>query len=272
MSHSPEIPQLSLEEIRSVCRKRIAAQCDRDTNARQLVDKIGPLVAKNVANGRFRRLAAGQSNRGAFTPSDYVDCVILNVRREQDRVDALATGDVAEWNRLLDLLRRRAYSMAARFRPSAEAFVEASDFAQQALAIIFSQPYPFDVAFDAWATTILKNLVLEHYTRSPDVLNRNTAPSSLDAPTQSDDSTTSSLGEMLANPDSLAPFEQVENQSLLFEAISKLRSKAQQKVIVWSFIEQWDDARIARQLGKSRQTVYNLRRRALIRLRDIIRS
>lgn len=270
MSDPLETLRFPLEDIRAVCRERTASAGDRDTDIAQLTERVVQLVARNISNGRFRRLASAQGNR--LTLPGYVDCVLFHLRREQERVDALAAGDVVEWNRLLDFLRRRAYPMATAFRPKADAFQDACDFAQQALVVIFAQPYPFDVSFDAWAATILKNLVLERYTRSRDVLNQNTPPSSLDGPAQPDRPFSNSLGEMLANPDWPAPFDQVENQLLLLQAIYKLQSPAQQKVILWTYIEQWDDAHIARALRKTRQNVYNLRRRALLRLRAIIQQ
>jgi RNA polymerase sigma factor (sigma-70 family) len=118
-------------------------------------------------------------------------------------------------------------------------------------------------------TTILKNLVLAHYTRNGDVLNQPTAPESLDAADRMIASTGNPLGELLADTHALAPFEKIENQTVLLNAIAQL-SPTQRQVIQDTFLRELDDAQIARRLGKSKQAIYNLRHRALARLQQIL--
>lgn len=55
----------------------------------------------------------------------------------------------------------------------------------------------------------------------------------------------------------------------MLDAIEQLRSKAQREIIIRTF-EELSDAQIAQQLGKSKQAVYNLRHRALARLKEIL--
>lgn len=226
----------------------------------------------NLASGRFERFVAGSDRRQRLDLPDYVDCIIFHTDREFQRVNALEQGDPVGWNRLHETLFRRACRMIQPFRNGIDANREALEFAQQACLIIFDQRYPFDVAFDAWATTILKNLVVAHYTRSSDVLRRPNAPSSLDAPLRTEDGTVTSMGELLADSKSITPFERVENQALLLDAIDRLRSSEQRKVIVWTFLDGLSDKQIAKRLGKSVQATYNLRWRALKRLRKILES
>ncbi len=258
-----------MSSIRTLCRQRIAALRNSGDDPRPFENWVVRRVEENVASGRFQRLAAGRATRRPFNVADYVDLVICHAHREGARLRALEAGDPVAWNRLRDSLYRRACRMTRHFRNGSEASAEAWDFAQQTCLVIFSQRFPCDVSFDAWATTILKNLILVHYSRSPDVLNQHRPPASLDAPVVEDGSVCL-LDELLASPQSLVPFEKVENQALLLAAIDKLRSAAQRQVILWTYFDQLDDGQIARRLRKNKQNVYNLRRRALLRLKRIL--
>lgn len=227
------------------------------------------LVKENLDSGRFARVASARAKHHPLTLAKYVDRVIFHTRYEQARLRALAENNSTEWNRLRDSLYRHACRMTSHFRQGSEAYTEAFDFAQQTCLVILTQRYPSDVSFDAWAITILKNQVLAHYTRSRDVLNQPYPPDSFDTQ-DSEDGIANSLDEMIADRQSLAPFEKIENQLLLLDAIAQLRSVAQQQVIIWTYLDQLEDAQIKRRLYKSRQDVYNLRWRALARLKKIL--
>lgn len=266
------MPKQTADSLRLLCRKRIAATRRLGNPSDQFEDRIFKSLCENLASGRFERFVAGSDRRQRLGLPDYVDRIIFHTEREFQRVKALEQGDPTEWNRLHETLFRRACRMIQPFRNGTDANMEARDFSQQACLIIFDQRYPFDVAFDAWATTILKNLVVAHYTRSSDVLRRPNAPSSLDVPLRTEDGSVASLGDLLADAKSLAPFERVENQALLLDAIDQLRSSEQRNVIVWTFLDGLSDKQIAKRLGKSVQATYNLRWRALKRLRNILES
>ncbi len=261
-----------MDSIRTLCRQRIAALRVSTNDPGQFENQLVRLVEENTGSGRFQRLASGRGKRRPLTLADYLDIVIFHARRERARLLALEEGDATEWNRLRDFLYRRACRMTSRFRNGSVSSTDALDFAQQACLVIFAQRYPCDVSFDAWATTILKNLILAHYTRSPDVLNQRRSPNSLDAPQVADNRSIGSLGELVASPQSLAPFEKIENQTLLLDAIARLRSMAQRQVIIWTYLDQLDDGQIARRLQKTKPDVYNLRRRALLRLKEILKE
>jgi len=253
--------------VRALCRKRLAAL---DVSPAPHEDRVVQVVQGNLANGRFERFARGQRDHRTVTLTAYIDNVIFHASREQARVQRLEDGDAAEWNRLRDSLAHRACCMVRSFRNGHEAYTEALDFAQQTCLIVFNQRYPFDVSLDAWVGTILKNLVLTRYRRSSDVLSRPHAPDSLDEVNDPASGGNGFLNELLADSKSLAPFERVENQMVLLQAIERLRSRAQRQVITATFLEELDDAQIAKWLGKSKQAVYNLRQRALARLRVIL--
>jgi RNA polymerase sigma factor (sigma-70 family) len=264
------MPKPTTDSIRTLCRKRIAALCATTDDPIRFQDRITRVVEENLTSGRFQRFATGRSERQPVTLVNYIDSVIFHCSREHARIQGLENGGTTEWNRLRDFLFRRAVPMVQRFRSGPDILASARDFAQQTCLIIFDECYPFDVSFDAWATTILKNLILAHYTRSPDVLNRFHPPESLDEPRGTDAESRPTLGELVPDNLSLALFEKTESQIVLLDAIDHLRSPAQRKVILETFLEELDDAHIARHLGKSKQAVYSLRHRALARLKEIL--
>ncbi len=256
--------------IRALCRKRIAAARPDIPYTLALENQVVHQILHNLASGRYERFATHRARRANLALADYADNVVYFVYHESARVRALAEHDKQTWEQINALLYRRACHMTQRLRPGMNSNADALEFAQQACLIIFTQPYPFDVAFEAWATTILNNLVLTRYTRSRDVLNRPTAPESLDAPHAQDDGAIVFLGELIADPQSLTAFESVENQTFLLTAIQQLHSPTQRDIIISAFLHGQDDAQIARRLGKTRQAIYNLRLRALARLHEIL--
>ena len=262
------MPTLTPQQLRLLCHKRVARR--KAGSSARLEARVAQLVKQNVDGGRFERLNAARARPRALTLTEYVDRVIEHVLREDARVQALEQGDEGQWNRLRELFYRRACRKIQPYRSGDEANTAAWDFAQQACLVVFEAPYPFDVAFEAWATTILNNLVLAHYTRSPDALNRLRPADSLDSPHPTEDGSDGFLGDLLANPHSLVPFEKIENLETLLKAVNQLSSHAQRRVIIATFLEELDDAQIAEELGRGRQAIYNLRKRALGRLKQIL--
>jgi RNA polymerase sigma factor (sigma-70 family) len=261
-------PQPSRTWVHQHCRRRAVLHVGAQPSA-PLLQWIVQSVETNLATGRFQRVAASRAASRPLTLSAYIDRVTLHATREYARIHALENGDPLAWERLRALLLQRALRLMQRLRPHSASANEASNAAQQVCLIVFETRYPCDVPFDAWATTILNRLILARYTRSPDLLDRQTTKS-LEQPTRADDPDGNQTSELIADPQSLAPFEKIENQTLLLDAIDRLTSHTQRQVIVQTFLEEMDDAQIARRLGKSRQAVYNLRARALARLKEIL--
>ncbi|MEW5720083.1 MAG: sigma-70 family RNA polymerase sigma factor [Chloroflexota bacterium] len=266
------MPKRSDKSLRALCRRRIAACRDAADLPAQFEERVAQLVSENIALGRFERFMAGVPHRSAATLAEYVDAVIYHTRRESTRVSALERGDETAWNQLRDELIHRAERMVRRFRQGDAVRAAALDFAQQTCLVIFDRRYPSDVSFDAWAATILKNSVLEHFTRSSDVLRHPSAPDSLDRPVAGESGTPIALGEFLPDLRARASFERIDDQTWLVDALNRLNSRAQQQVILWTFLDELDDGEIARRLGRSKQAIYNLRQRALQRLGQIVLS
>ena len=258
------------ETIRAVCRRRIAAlPLSRQLPAR-LESHVVQLVKRNLANGRVERFARHRAGANPVSTADYVDRVLHYFLAEHAHITLLERNDTVAWEQLRHQLEQRAYRMILRLHDVRTASQQASEFANETCRIIFEKSYPFDISFDAWATTILNRLILARFTRSTDALDRYGKPKSLDDPPKSDELSQNPLGELLPDEKASAPFEKIENQSLLLDAIARLRSPQQRKVIQFTFLDELDGDTIAKRMGKSKQSIYTLRNRALKQLKNIL--
>ncbi len=279
----PVLPTKSVTTSRvlQMCECRVSEAVTEDDlkqhgiSRAELVKHIAGIVSRNVASGRAQRVMARQSTEGGedLPLKAYIDRVIDFYLQERGRVEALAAQDEVAWTELRDRLTGRAYNILLRLQvASGRARGEAPDFAQATCRIIFSHTFPYDVAFDAWATVILKNHILEHYTRSQDLLDREPRMLSLDRPGRSETGDDFSLYNLLTDDSGASAFERLEVQEWLMQAIDGLGSRAQQQVIIDGFFYGLSDGEIARRLGKTRQAIYNLRHRALRDLKEILRK
>ncbi len=260
------MPDQSQAAIRALCRERLIALNLSPT----LEDQVARIVHENLDSGRFERFQIGRTPSRPLTLPDYIELVLHNVCSEQARIAALERGDAAAWQQLGAFLAARAWRMIRRFRLMSKADTEAWDFAHDACLTIFEERYPFDVAFEAWATVILKNIILTRYMRSSDGIDRSRAVESIDRPHSFGAAEVAKFQKLLSNGGSPDTFEQVENQMVLLDAIQQLKSKAQRHIIQYAYFEELDDVQIAKRLGRSKQAVYNLRNRALARLRQLL--
>lgn len=265
------MPQTRRTTLQNLCRKRIATLIPSLRITARFERTVIRLVQRNLDNGRFERFASYRSRQKPLAIANYVDIMVYHVSRELDRVDALEKGDVQAWHELYRLLEQRADRMILRLRDARTASQQAPEFANETCAIIFENRYPFDISFDAWATTILNRLILARYTRSTDILDRQGPFASLDDPPRSNQDGFS-LGESLPDGQSLAPFDKIENLMFLQDTLAHLQSAQQRKVIEYTYLDELDDETIAKRMGKSKQSIYNLRNRALIRLKHIFQK
>ncbi len=198
--------------------------------------------------------------------TQYVDRLIRYYDLEHRLVTKLGASDPLAWEQLGKMLRNRAYILLTRQGVDVNrAIAEAPEFAQQACEVICSHAYYYDVPFAAWANLILKNLILQRYCRSHDIMSRvDLEP--LDNDADQGIHTWALLHECLANPHE-EDIDNIEEYDWVVDAISRIRSKSQRYVLTASFYEEVSDDEIARQLGKSRNAVYILRHRALQHLR-----
>jgi len=260
----------SHRSLRTLCRQRIALARRRAPNGFvPSEDRVLQIVQFNLETGRFQRFAAHRAQKKPLTLARYIDIILSHFSYEHTRLALLEQADPTEWERLRALLARRAIGILRCYGNGTERAADALDFADETCLIIFESRYPYDIAFEAWALTILRHLILARWTRSPDALDRAGTIISLDAPKWLGDDVSDPPLELLADEQVSVPFEKIENQSVLLNALAQL-GPLQRQVIEDEFLHQLDNAQIARRLGKSKQAVYNLRHRALLRLREIL--
>lgn len=269
------MPASTTSALHQHCDRRVRALVTPEVAAKhsllhaKLVQRISQIVARNFESGRIRRVIGASEATSTEQLEPYIDRVIAVFLAEHERLERLASAQGDEWSRLFRQLTNRAAAMLTRVRQSPATAAEAIDFAQAACEAIFHHTFPYDVSFDAWATLILKNFVLQRYTRSRDLLDRNPEVASLDDSQMLAVGEGFSLHDLLADP-SAAVFERRDVQDWLLQAITSLASQAQQQVIVALYFDNRTEAEVAHHLGRSIQAVYNLKHRALRQLKEIL--
>ena len=257
------------ESVRALCRE---ALLDADVTSQEgSEEQLVRVVQANLDSGRFKRFAKNRiQKQPSFSLRDYIRIVIFYLSCEHRRISDLERGDPAAWLALCDFLARRAQHYIEQLKDGVQAHALALDFAHDACLTIFEKAYPFDVAFEAWATVILKNAITTHYTRSGDASDRIRRRLSLEGTNSSEREAGTPLHELLPDERSPVPFQKIEDQELLREILDQLPRTAQRKVIEYTFFYEQDDDEIAKRLGRSKQAVYNLRNRALVKLKSIL--
>ncbi len=258
------MPTIDQALLAKLCHERIAA---RDLTSPE--DEIVKIALRNFGRGRYRKMAKTFTSPDLFTPDIYIDLILTTFVRESPRIAALVRGDRAEWHQLYNMLDMRAKSILKIMSGLGDFDVGAFDFASETCKTIFEIPYPYDVPFEAWAVTILKRTIFARCKRSVDAMIRG-RPESIDEERLGEEGTAIPLAEIIADPGSESPFALVEDQMVLDNAIAQLGSRDQREVIWASYREGLSDDEIAERLGKSKQAVYNLRNRAIARLRFIM--
>ena len=264
---------LTSSQLRVLCAERVQRQVQNATlkfvglSDRELTRRIWQIVAANLASKRAQRVIGATESTDDDPLVAYIDRVIDTFLREHQRLESLAARDAQAWQNLYQTLANRAYTILSKLHPSLASPAEAADFAQQVCEKIFLITFPCDVVFDAWATRILHNSILQRFTRSPELLDRRWDVWSLDQLDAPGVSEGLSLHEVLATSESTT-FQRRDVQVWLLAAVARLSSKAQQEVIIGIYFNDQSEADLARQLGKTVQAIYNLKHRALQQLRD----
>lgn len=238
-----------------------------------LTERVASIVSRNLASGRAGRAMTGRTTDDLEEPAlqAYVDRVIACYLQEHRRVERLAAKTGGEWNRLYEQLTRRAwYVLQGYVVCPARAADDAQDLAQETCEAIFCCRFPYDVPFDAWATRILLNCVLYYRTRSKGLMDRQLGIGSLDRPGFRRGDHGFSMYELLSDESGTSAFERLEERVWLLQVVGCLDSREQQQVIVDKYFYELKDEEIARRIGKTRQAVWNLRRRALQNLRKML--
>lgn len=266
------MPTSRSESLTRLCRTRLKRALDRPDSPtllcsfEQAVCEIADIVSQNLPE-RFDHYNSLREGKKKLTLTQYVDRVVEQWLIDAPRVHRLNAGEANEWTRLRDDLRRVTANRLAHSTHIHSSMMTAADFADRACERLLETRYPFDVSFDAWARAILRNLVFEPG-RSSDVLDQ--PHISFDQPIERTNADSETLVEILPDLDAEGILRTIEDREELMQLVQRLRSPAQQAVIVMKYFQNLEDAEIARRLTKTKSNVQTLRHRALRRLSQLI--
>jgi RNA polymerase sigma factor (sigma-70 family) len=198
----------------------------------------------------------------------YAERVTKIYCTEHERVEKLTSNCSSEWERLQTQLFHCACRMLQqKGLRSSYARDKAEDVAQQACERIYVSFFPYDVVFDQWANTILKNLINYTLYRSQDILDRQPHIVSIDDLEMPEDVIRAKPALQPTRPDPTQQLETHERLHALFEALENMQSQNRQAVVVYTYLVGMPDEEIADMLGRRKSAVQTLRHRALQQLR-----
>ena len=234
-------------------------------------ERVHGILVQNVASRRALRVMEQYFSCTPEGWEQYQRRVLYTFQCEHVRYDALHEGDMAAWETLTRQLTLAAQRMLQRSGMCSQyARDQATELSQQACEHIFAATYPWDISFDLWARTIVRNVFLQRCTRSRDLMDRGPfAPEELEL-----EDLCEHAGPRGAaanhNQAELGTYESYSDAGELIAAIEQMQSQQRRDVILYTFFEELSDEEIAEAIGKSRSAVQTLRHRALRQLRMLL--
>ena len=234
------------------------------------IGEIRAIIQRNVASGRFQHVKNYRG--GHLTVGEYARQVISNYLESYPLVSGLIAEEGRAWQSLWEMLFVAAYHKLCSYGWDREqAWGRAQEVTQEACIQIHGSSYPWDCPFDAWALTILIHIIKRQYKRttSPlDVPGMTQTPQAL----RQESLEGEEYGDRGVAKASIEQngFRAVEDHEMLTVAIRQLPSAAQREVIIALFFEGLSVNEIAVRLGKTPQAIYNLKHRALAKLKALL--
>lgn len=218
-------------------------------------DAVEKIVNENIRKGRAEKWM----NTSRQSLADYVLRVAdfweeygeYLVQLQVDKLDVV-------WEPLYINLQKWAYRYFLRksFVPGDETTELSRACAGEAATTLLAIPFPYDVAFDAWACRVLYN-VCNHKIR--ETLKQSQIPTGHLVP----------FMESLFYPEQAGTSPEDLRLDMLY-AVDQLSVESWKQVIVYRYYYNMKPADIADELGKSPSAVYNLQFKALAALREIL--
>lgn len=223
-----------------------------DDHHRKLVERV---LEENCRRGRADKFTNGQAEHAL----PYVQRVISHYLAEHEYVRALQIERADEpWAKLYQRMARCNYRhLTALNYPAHERWEFAQACAADAVPVIQTAHFPFDVPFDAWATVIVLN-VLRQKLRSANksaALNREQVLE---------------LDELVTEVP--APAGQSPDLRMdLLKAMQRL-NPARQEVIQRMYVDGLSASELAAKTGRSLSSIYNLHYYAIQDLRKMMQN
>lgn len=202
----------------------------------------------------------------------YQHRVLVVFAQDSERILALSQHSETAWQALAQQLTSKAIHLLTRAGfGMGYACDKAIEMAQQACTCALAHTYPCDVPLDYWCYTILKNINLQVWTRSQDLLDRNPAMHSLEDMEERGVSVAArSFMCAAANHGAHDPAHSSAQMDALIHAINQMQSEERRLVVAYTYFADMTDDEIAARLHKSKAVVHILRHRALKQLHSLI--
>ncbi len=238
-----------------------------ETQAEELAERIARQVSVNQVKRRVHQDEVCDPVTGI--PSSYINVIISYALEVGPKIKQLKAGDVESWNEIMVLARQRvntnlkgyAAQYGHRFHSLAEELV------QKCTTVLWMRldGYPYDTSLESWVSQFVALEVSTERRKSD--FKWNSTARSLDQPVGFGEGA-STLGELLPDRNAVHHYEQVDLY-LTVEAASKHLSPDQHEV-VWRTLSGQTSQDIADHMGKNRNTIYQIRYRAVKTLREYI--
>jgi RNA polymerase sigma factor (sigma-70 family) len=238
-----------------------------ETRPEEFAEWIARQVSANQAKGRVHQDKVCDPVTGI--PSSYIRVIISYALEVGPKIKQLKSGNVESWNEIWVLVRQRvstnlrryAAQYGHRFHSLAEELVQHCTI----VLWINLDRYTYDTNLESWVSQFV---ALEVNTeRHKSDFKWNSTARSLDQPVRAEEGF-STLGELLADGKAAMHYEKLDLY-LTVLAASKHLSPEQHEVI-WRTLSGQTSQDIADHMGKNRNTIYQIRHRAVKTLREYI--
>jgi len=202
----------------------------------------------------------------------YQHRVLTVFAGDSERILALHHHSELAWQALAQQLTGKAIHLLVRAGVGMGcACDKAAEMAQQTCVCALAHTYPCDVPLDYWLYTILKNVNLQVWTRSQDLLDRDLGLRSLE---DMEDRGVGVAGRSFmcaaANHGATDPSHSSTQMDALLHAINQMQSEERRLVVAYTYFADMTDDEIAARLHKSKAVVHILRHRALRQLHSLL--
>jgi RNA polymerase sigma factor (sigma-70 family) len=224
-------------------------------------------VSANQAKGRVHQDRVSDPITGI--PSSYIDVVISCALEFGPHLDQLKDGDVDGWNEIMTLIRRRVGTnlqpYAALYGPRFHGLAE--ELVQQCVAVLWINLdcFTYDTNLESWVSQFVAFEVSTERRRAD--FRRNSTAHSLDQPVGFEDGI-GTLGELLPDGKAAMYSEKMDLYLTVWAASEHL--SADQHEVIWRTLSGQTLQDIADHMGKKRNTIDQLRHRAVKILRKHI--
>ncbi len=236
-----------------------------ERNHNELAAKIAELVEHNKD-----RLPNLPSDSQTNIPDDYIDDMIHYYLKESPRITALKAGDIATWENLLGLIRKRVYTNLRRY------YVKAIDLGALAAETIQScsfliwlklDKFSYDNPLDAWVSGVVAKEV-RNICSSAGFRHRQKNISFEQPIHDSLHPDTTTIGDLLPDEQASQQFLRVDRLLTISAGFDNL--SPEQRELVTRQLAGQTTSDIAEDMDCTADAVYKLRQRAVNKLRTFV--